>query len=59
MRFIVESVKLDKTHPLWPDETVYYFVEVLTGKRSLGCYTTVETALEMAKRRERRELNEV
>ena len=46
MRYIVEPVKLSSDHPLWPDETVYYVVDAITGKHSLGCYTNIDVALE-------------
>ena len=44
MKYIVESYKLDKDHPNWPNETLYCFIEIATGKRSLGSYTTLEAA---------------
>jgi hypothetical protein len=50
MKYTIVSVKLDKLHPQWPEETVYY-IEDMWGKRSLGCYTSMDAARKMAEKR--------
>jgi len=49
MRYIVEERKLDKDHVCWPNQTLFYIIDVFTGQRSLGCYTNLETAQERAR----------
>lgn len=44
-RFIIEEVKLDKEHPLWPSEIVYKIFDTKLDKYRYGCYTTPESAL--------------
>lgn len=53
MTYIIEPVKLDSKHPLWPGETVFYIIDIITGRFSLGCYTSYEAADKMLTRKRR------
>lgn len=48
MRFIVEEKQTNAEHPQWPDETHYYVVDLMSGRATLGCYTTYEAAKAIA-----------
>ena len=47
MRYMIERVKLDKLHPLWPEQEFYGILDTQTGRMSLGLYTTYDAAQEM------------
>ena len=51
MRYVVESETLDKDHPMFPGEKHYYVVDFLTGRRTLGSYTTLESAKVVASKK--------
>jgi len=51
MRYVVESKVLDKDHPQFPGEKHYFVVDILTGKRTLGSYTTLESAKGIASKK--------
>lgn len=51
MRYIVVPVVLDAIHPLWPNEQVFHIKDLHTGLLSFGCYTRLEIAEEIVKRK--------
>ena len=51
MRFIVMPKTLDNTHPLWPNEEVFYLFDLDKCLLSMSCYTTYERAESIAKRK--------
>ena len=44
MRYLIEQKKLDKDHPLWPGETLFYINDRKRKTLLWGCYTTIERA---------------
>ena len=44
MRYSVVEVTLDKDHPQFPNQTLFYLWDGFKKQRSLGCYTNRETA---------------
>lgn len=44
-RFIVEEVKLDADHPLWPNEIIYKMYDSKYRTYLYGCYVTPEAAI--------------
>ena len=49
MRYSIEWEVLDKKHPLWPNEKVYYIYDHVNRRKSWSCYTSLEAANEMLK----------
>jgi len=48
MRYIVESVFLDKNHPIWANRQMFFLRDTITGKLSISCYSVFETAQKIA-----------
>ena len=49
MRYIVVPKKMEKNHPMWPNQEMYYIRDCDTGNLSLSCYTTLEVAQKIVK----------
>jgi hypothetical protein len=51
MRYIVVPHTFDKIHPLWPNEQVFFIKDLTTGRTSFSCYTKIEVAEEICKKK--------
>ena len=54
MRYLIEKVTLDKTHPLWPNQELFKLRDLNTGRLSFGAYTTMEAAERMKEKKNAR-----
>ena len=51
MRYITQTVKLDKRHLLDPGKTVYRVLDTVTGGLSANYYMTIDRALEVVRKK--------
>lgn len=51
IRYIIEPKILDKTHPLWPGQELFFIKDLQTGRVSLSCYTKREVASKIVDRK--------
>ena len=48
LRYIVEPVKLDKDHMVWPGQTVFKLRDLKENYLTKNCYTVESTAQKVA-----------